>query len=198
MHLCVTESCTPCFKTCTPLKLAVQHLRTSGEHLARGALQIMFMGTMRRTFSLHRSFQLCQALVGSLWHRCHKCAASEEFTRGYCHDFHFEKWLNHMPLSGVAGMLWTRLMQADTSFGQDSGFGDGFLRCRSMKLLARGGWGLTVPSGDMKVMAKLHSPLPGLHQDITLAESGAFLWCVRHVSAPGGTFHTDSLNVQRS
>ena len=30
-----------------PLKLALQHLRTSGEHLARGALQSVFLGTMR-------------------------------------------------------------------------------------------------------------------------------------------------------
>ena len=30
-----------------PLKLAVQHLRTPGEHLARGAVQSVFLGTMR-------------------------------------------------------------------------------------------------------------------------------------------------------
>ena len=49
-----------------PLKLAMQHLRTSGENLARGALQSVFMGTMCtqnlewiERFSLDRSCQLC-------------------------------------------------------------------------------------------------------------------------------------------
>ena len=48
-----------------------------------------------------------------------------------------------------------------------------------------------------RAMAKLHSPLPGLHRDITMVESVAFLWYLRHVSALGGTFYTDSLNVHR-
>ena len=68
------------------------------------------------------------------------------------------------------------------------GFGDGSLKHGRMKRLARGGWGLAVLNVDMKVMAKLHGPLPGLRQDITLAESVAFLWYLRHVSAVGGTF----------
>ena len=50
---------------------------------------------------------------------------------------------------------------------------------------------------DMKVTAKLHVPSPGFHQDITLAKSVAFLWYLHHVSAMGGTFYTDSLNVHR-
>ena len=37
-------------------------------------------------------------------------------------------------------------------------------------------------SEDMKVTAKLHGSLLGLHQDITPAESVAFLWYLRHVS----------------
>ena len=43
-------------------------------------MQSVFMGTMRTQIlewlersSLDQSCQLCQALVGSLWHRCHKC-----------------------------------------------------------------------------------------------------------------------------
>ena len=81
-----------------PLKLAMQHLRTSGEHLARGALQSVFLGTMRtqnlewlERFSLDRSCQLCQASEGSLWHRCDKCPASAEFSRGCCQDFNLDK-----------------------------------------------------------------------------------------------------------
>ena len=96
-------------------------------------------------------------------------------------------------------------MLANSSYGQDvpkpirhqhpesgeldrRGFVDGSLRHGRMKRLARGGWGLAVLSEDMRVTAKLHSPLPGLHQDTTLAESVAFLWYLRHVSAMGGTF----------
>ena len=53
---------------------------------------------------------------------------------------------------------------------------------------------------DLSVMCAgsgWHGPLLGLHQDITLAESVAFLWYLRHVSALGGTFCTSSLHVQR-
>ena len=49
---------------------------------------------------------------------------------------------------------------------------------------------------ERKVTAKL-GPLPGLHQDITLAESVAFLWYLRHVSALGVIFYTDSRDVHR-
>ena len=49
------------------------------------------------------------------------------------------------------------------------GLGDGSLKHGRIKRLARGGWGLAVLNEDMKVTAKLHGPLPGLHQDITLA-----------------------------
>ena len=126
----------------------------------------------------------------------------------------FDKCLDRMPLSGVAGPLWTRLRLADLSYGQDApkpikhehvvwevhpengeldtrGFGDGSLRHGRMKRLAREGWGLVVLSEEMKVKAKLHGPLPGLHQDITLAESVAFLWYLRHIGALFGTFYTD-------
>ena len=78
--------------------LAVQHLRTSGEHLARGALQSVFLGTMRtqnllERLSLDRSCQLCQAHVGSLWHRCYKCRASTELRRGQCQDFDLKRYV---------------------------------------------------------------------------------------------------------
>ena len=53
------------------------------------------------------------------------------------------------------------------------GFGDGPLRNGRMKRLARGGLGLAVPNEDMKVTAKLHGPLPGLHLDITPAPKRA-------------------------
>ena len=36
---------------------------------------------------MDRSWQLCQAPVGSLWHRCYKCPASAELRRGFCQDF---------------------------------------------------------------------------------------------------------------
>ena len=132
-------------------------------------------------FALDRSFQLCQAPVGSLWHRCCKCPASAEFRHGYCQDFNLDKGLHRMPLSGVAGVLWTRLMPADPPYGQDvpkpirhehvvvwelhsesgeldtRGFGDGSLRHGRMKRLVRGGWRLAV-------MDELHGPFPGLHQ----------------------------------
>ena len=149
-----------------------------GEHLAWSALQSVFLRTMRTQnlewlegFSLDRSCQLCQARGGSLWHRCYKCPASEEFRRGYCLDFDLDKRLKRMPLSGVQGMLWTRLMLAHPSFGQDvpkpirhehvvwevhpengeldtRGFGDGSLRHGRMKQLACGSWGLAVLSED--------------------------------------------------
>ena len=38
------------------------------------------------------------------------------------------------------------------------------------------------------VTVTANGPLPGLHQDITLAESVAFLWYLRHVSALVGSF----------
>ena len=102
-----------------------------------------------------------------------------------------------MPLSGVAGMLWTRLMLADPSFGQAvprpirhehvvwevhpvsgeldvRGLGDGSLRHGRTKQLARGSWVLALLNEDVKVTAKLHGPLPGIHQNITLEESCFF------------------------
>ena len=173
------------------LKLAMHIGRT----LARSALQSL------PGHDPDRRCQICQASVGSVWHRCYKCTTSAELRRGYFLD----KW--------SSSMIWTRLMLADPSYGQDvpkpirhehvvwevhpvggeldaRGFGDGSLRHGRMKRLARGGWGAAVLTGDMKVTAKLHGPLPRLHQDITLAESVAFLWYLRHVSATGGTFYT--------
>ena len=104
-----------------PLELAMQHLRTSGEHLARGP---SWARCARKTwgerngfssgFSLDRSCQLRQALVGARCGTdCYKCPASADFRRGYCQDFDLDKWLNRVLLSGVPGMLWTRLMLAD-------------------------------------------------------------------------------------
>ena len=58
------------------LKLAMQRLRTSGEHLALGALQFVSWPRCARRWLerfLDRSCQLCEAPVGSLWHRCYKC-----------------------------------------------------------------------------------------------------------------------------
>ena len=66
-------------------------------------------------------------------------------------------------------------------------FGDGSLRQGRTKRLERGGWGPVVLNEEMKVMAKLHGPLPGLYKDMTLAESVAFLWYLRRVSAMGGS-----------
>ena len=47
-----------------PLKLAMQHLRTSGEHLARGALQFVFLGTMRT-----QNLEWLER-ISRLWARC--------------------------------------------------------------------------------------------------------------------------------
>ena len=103
-------------------------------------------------------------------------------------------------------------MLADPSFGQDvskpignehlvwdlhpasgeldtQGVGDGSLRNGRMKALARGGWGLAVLNEDMKATAKLHGPLPDLHQDITQAGERSL-----SKEAP---FSKDSLIVQR-
>ena len=110
-------------------------------------------------------------------------------------------------------------MLADPAFGQDvpkptrhehvvwemhplsgelntRGFGVGSFRNGSMKWLARLGWGLAVLNEEMQVTAKLHGPLPGLHQDVTLAESVAFPFYMRHVSAMGGNFYSDSLILE--
>ena len=59
-----------------------------------------------------------------------------------------------------------------------------------------GAWSLAVLREDIHVSAKLHCPLPDPHQHITLAESVASLWCLRHVSTMRGTFFTDSPNVR--
>ena len=55
---------------------------------------------------------------------------------------------------------------------------------------AIGTWRLGTGCAEMKVTAKLHGPLLGLHQDTTLADSVAFLWYLRHVIAMGGAFYT--------
>ena len=145
--------------------------------------------------------QLGMVGVGSLWHRCYQCPASAEFRRGFCQDFDLGSWLDRMPLSEMAGMLWTRLMLADPSYRQDApkpwevhpengeldnrGFGDGSLKHGRVKRLARWSWGLARPRSLAST------------KETTLAERVAFLWFLRHVSALGGTFHTDSLNVHR-
>ena len=90
-----------------PLKLALQHF-------ARNALQSVFMGTMC-TQNLEPMLPALSS-TSALWHRRFLCAASR---RGYCQDFDLEKWLNRMPVSGVAGMLRTRITLADSSLGQD-------------------------------------------------------------------------------
>ena len=71
------------------------------------------------------------------------------------------------------------------------------LRHGRMMRLAQGGRGLAELNKDMKVTAKLHGLLPGLHQAIPLAKSVAFLWYLRHVSALDGTLYTETLNVHR-
>ena len=95
-------------------KLAMQHMRAPKKPLARSAPQSVFMGTMRaqnlewlERFSLDRSVQLQLLQVPCLTRR------------GYCQDLDFETWLNRIPLSGVAGMLWTRLILSGPSFVQD-------------------------------------------------------------------------------
>ena len=181
------------------LKLAMQHLRKSGEHLARRALQSVFLGTMRtqnlewlERFSLDRSCQLRQAPVGSLWHRCYKCPASAKLKRGCCHDFDLDIWLNRMPV-GVAGTLCWRTHDPVRTFPSPSGTSTPSGRCIQATAPsgtgACGSWGLGVLNEERKFTAKLHGQLPGLHQDITLAESVDTLWYLRHL---GGTFYTDS------
>ena len=88
-----------------------------GEHLARSALQSVFMTSMRtqnlewlERVSLDRRGRPYQAPVGTLWHRCYKCPASDEFRRGYCQVYDLGKWPNRMPASEAVGALWTRLM----------------------------------------------------------------------------------------
>ena len=184
----------------------MQHLRTSGEHLARGRVAsclpwhdahaesgvagAFFTGIAAASF------------VKRLWAPC-----GTDVRRDYCQDFNLDTWLDRMPLPQVAGMLWTRLMLTDPSHGHHvpkptrhdhvvwelhlengeldtRGFGDGSLSHGRMKRLT-----LAVLNKDRKVTAKLHD------QDITLAERVAFLWYLRHVSAMCGTFFTDSLDV---
>ena len=61
---------------------------------------------------------------------------------------------------------------------------------------ARPGWGLTVLDAALVQTALHHGPLPGFHQDITLAESWAFWMFLRFAPHEGGVFHTDSKNVE--
>ena len=77
------------------------------------------------------------------------------------------------------------------------GFGDGSLLQGRVPRLARAGWGIVVLDAGRREMARLHGPVPGWHQDITMAECMALMWYVRLVSADGGTFHTVCLNLVR-
>ena len=90
-----------------PLRLA-QHLRTSGEHLARGALQSVFLGTMRT-----QNLEWLER-ISRLWARCGTDVASaphlQNSDAAHCQNFDLDTWLDRMPLSGVAGIFWTRLM----------------------------------------------------------------------------------------
>ena len=79
---------------------------------------------------------------------------------------------------GGCGMLWTRLLLADTSFGQDvpQPIGHQHRRTRHSTWTHETidtGW-MGPGSEDDKVTTKLHGPFCGLHQDDTLAESVAF------------------------
>ena len=115
-------------------------------------------------------------------------------------------------------MLWTRLMLATTSFGQDlprpighelvvwevhsasgarySGLWRRIPQKWAHEAAARGGLSLAVLNAERQVTAKPHGLLPGLHQDNTLAESVACqsVACGRCAS---WTFHTDSFRMQR-
>ena len=95
-----------------PLELAMQHLRTSGEHLARGALQYVFLGTTQNLEWLDRFFTGSQLpALSSAWGLA--VAQMSQVLRICRVQTRLDKWLGCMPPSGVAGMLWTRLMLAD-------------------------------------------------------------------------------------
>ena len=72
----------------------------------------------RRTWSDWNGFtgQQLPALSSACWL---ECPASAEFMRGYRQGLRPGQMARPLPLSGVASMLWTRLMLADPSNGQD-------------------------------------------------------------------------------
>ena len=53
-------------------------------------------------------------------------------------------------------------------------YGDGSGRFPGFARLRRCGWGLVCYTRGKGITASLHGPLPGLHQDVPLAESYAF------------------------
>ena len=67
-----------------PLHHGIAQLRTSGEHLARGALQSIFLGTMR-TKNLGSQLPALSSVCGLA------VAQMAEFSRGCCQDFNLEK-----------------------------------------------------------------------------------------------------------
>ena len=162
-----------------PLKLAVQHLRTLGAHLARRALQSVFMGTMRTQTAnarfVKRQWARCGTDVTSAPHLRNSDVATVKSstwtngpphaTVGVCRNAldtahaggHLVRARRPPPI-GHEHSVWDLNPASGELDAQ--GFGDGSLRNGRMKRFARGEWDLD----DMKVTAKLHGPLPGLRQ----------------------------------
>ena len=78
------------------------------------------------------------------------------------------------------------------------GFGDGSVFGGATRRAARGGWGLSVTNPLFQETARLCGPVPGWHQDITLAELWVSWAYVAHVGPTGDTFYTDCLSLVKA
>ena len=149
---------------------------------------------------------------GTFLHRCYSCPATFWFRYEYADGSPPDRAVRAVD----APALWQRLLARDPSWQapppllsaavvweihpqaghfDELGFGDGSILDGRFPRLARGGWGLVVLDQHRHETARLHGPLPGLHQDITLAELTALEWYLKHIGPAGGNFHTDCHNI---
>ena len=201
-----------------PVKAA---LRKVGCPLARCAIKLIFANnvwTQARKYDERYAVtdicQLCGQGRGTLLHRCYQCIAFDRFRyfEPHCLNVPIQRWAATLP----EAQLWTRLLLADPTWDappacadehivwmtspvcgyfDEIGLGDGSLWYGRTPRLARGGWGLVVLDKELNERARLHGPLPGLHQDILLAECVAFWQYLRHLGPLGGHYYTDSKSL---
>ena len=148
---------------------------------------------------------------GTYHHRCYRCPATDAVRDDFFEGASAHRWADtdkecmwdrllvpdpswHMPRPILAEAVVWEVRPAD-GYLDELGFGDGSVHCGRAPRAARGGWGLVVLGLDFKETARLHGPVPGWQQDITLAELMAFNMYLRHIGPGGGTFYTDCRNL---
>ncbi len=156
--------------------------------------------------------QLCGA-TGTMWHRLYDCPALHMHRQQYGHDrlvasawrwpdmplwtrclLGDPSWLHPEPLTGEM-TVWEK--QPVGSILEGECYGDGSGLWPQFARLRRCGWGLVCYTRGVGVTAIAHGPLPGLQQDVPLAESFAFLMNLRHASLEV-VFYTDCEFVKKT